>query len=172
MRAEVESRNAALVRRKQVHTRTLGDEDVAGRVPRELCQRAKKTPAVRTWVRSLEEPVRKYLVEREIANAPEPDLKTDDDTSSGSDMDSEHEEIVFVGRNGSMRDGKSRDKVGSNRSAVPKASGQWKKARREEKKSGATQDEGMLFDAFGDEDGGAFRYVFSAALERVYVWFI
>ncbi|KAI1368605.1 R3H-associated N-terminal domain-containing protein [Xylaria arbuscula] len=158
VRAEVESRNAALLRRKQAHTRTLGDDGVAGRVPRELCQRAKKTPAVRIWVRSLEEPVRKYLVEREMAKEPEPDLKTDDsDSSSSTDMDSEDEEIVFVGRNGSMRDGKSRGTEGNSHKPVPDAGGQWKRARREEKKSGATQDEGMLFDAFGDEDDGAFR---------------
>ncbi|KAI1428253.1 R3H-associated N-terminal domain-containing protein [Xylaria sp. FL1777] len=171
VRAEVETRNAALARRKQAHTRTLGDEGVAGRVPRELCQRAKKTPAVRTWVRSLEEPVRKYLVERDVAREGDADLKTDDsDSDSSSGLDSEDEEIVFVGRNGSMRDGKGKTKEGDGRSktghetaaaaaaaAARIAGSQWKKARREEKGSGAMQDEGMLFDAFGDEDGGAFR---------------
>ncbi|KAI0818100.1 R3H-associated N-terminal domain-containing protein [Xylaria sp. FL0064] len=161
VRAEVETRNAALARRKQAHTRTLGDEGVAGRVPRELCQRAKKTPAVRTWVRSLEEPVRKYLVEHEMARESDADLKTDDSDNSSS-LDSEDEEIVFVGRNGSMRDGKGKGKesnasIGGRKPAVHSAGGQWKMARREEKGSGATQDEGMLFDAFGDADGGAFR---------------
>ncbi|KAI1340420.1 R3H-associated N-terminal domain-containing protein [Xylariaceae sp. FL0016] len=125
MRVEVETKKAAAARRKQIQTRTLGDDHVAGRVPRELFQRAKKTPAVRTWVRSLEEPVRKYLVQREVARE-----------SSSESEDTEDEEIVFVGRNGTMRDG-------------------WKKARREEK--GRTQDEGILFDALGEEDDGAFR---------------
>ncbi|KAI0183893.1 R3H-associated N-terminal domain-containing protein [Xylaria flabelliformis] len=154
VRAEVEARNAALARRKQALARTLGDEAVAGRVPRELCQRAKKTPAVRTWVRSLEEPVRKYLVEREVAREGGGDagLRTDDDSESSSGLDSEDEEIVFVGRNGSMREGRGKKKDDGGAGA-----GQWKKARREEKRTGATQDEGMLFDAFGDEDGGAFR---------------
>ncbi|KAF2965234.1 hypothetical protein GQX73_g8331 [Xylaria multiplex] len=162
VRSEIEARNAALARRKQALTRTLGDESVAGRVPRELCQRAKKTPAVRTWVRSLEEPVRKYLVEREVAKEGDVDLKTDDSESS-TDLDSEDEEIVFVGRNGSMRDGKGKGKQGNRRTTGSEAKGavnvggQWKKARREEKRSGTTRDEGMLFDAFGDEDGGAFR---------------
>ncbi|KAI3343015.1 R3H-associated N-terminal domain-containing protein [Ustulina deusta] len=163
VRAEVERRNAALARRKQARTRTLGDDAVAGRVPRELCQRAKKTPAVRTWVRSLEEPVRKYLVESEVARDGDADLKTDDSDSS-SGLDSEDEEIVFVGRNGSMRDGKGRGKEGNGRNgghdakkaAASAVGGQWKKARRDEKGSGVTQDEGMLFDAFGDKDGGAF----------------
>ncbi|KAI0021618.1 R3H-associated N-terminal domain-containing protein [Xylariomycetidae sp. FL0641] len=130
VRAEVDAKKAVAARRKQVHTRTLGDEHVPGRVPRELFQRAKKIPAIKGWVKSLEEPVRQYLVEREMAR----------DTHS-SEEDTEDEEIVFVGRNGSMHDG-------------------WKKARREEK--GHPQDEGMVFDALGlgDEDGGAFRYVF------------
>ncbi|KAI0974492.1 R3H-associated N-terminal domain-containing protein [Xylaria arbuscula] len=152
VRAKVEERNAALAHRKQAHTRTLGDESIAGRVPRELCQRAKKTPAVRTWVRSLEEPVRKYLVEYEVAKEGDVDLKTDDSDSS-SGLDSEDDEIVFVGRNGSMRDGKAKVKEAT----ASNIAGRWKMARREEKGSGATQDEGILFDAFGDEDGGAFR---------------
>ncbi|KAI1750973.1 hypothetical protein F4782DRAFT_230058 [Xylaria castorea] len=163
LRAEAEARNAALARRKQALTRTLGDEGVAGRVPRELCQRAKKTPAVRTWVRSLEEPVRRYLVEREVAREGDAGLRTDDsESSSSSGLDSEDEEIVFVGRNGSMRDGKKKKEDSRRREAMAAAAdlgGRWKKARREERRTGATQDEGMLFDAFGDEedDGGAFR---------------
>ncbi|KAI1312332.1 R3H-associated N-terminal domain-containing protein [Xylaria venustula] len=152
VRAKVEERNAALARRKQTHTRTLGDESIAGRVPRELCQRAKKTPAVRTWVRTLEEPVRKYLVERDVAREGDASLKTDDSDSS-TGPDSEDDEIVFVGRNGSMRDGKERGK----QATASNIGGRWKMARREEKGSGATQDEGILFDAVGDEDGGAFR---------------
>ncbi|KAI1498901.1 R3H-associated N-terminal domain-containing protein [Biscogniauxia marginata] len=127
VRAEVEDKKAAAARRKQMQTRTLGDEHVAGRVPRELFQRAKKTPAVKAWVRSLEEPVRRYLVDRDVAK----ERPSEDEEDSTED-----EEIVFVGRNGTMRDG-------------------WKKARREDK--GSTQDEGMVFDALGDEDGGAFR---------------
>ncbi|KAI1168817.1 hypothetical protein F5B18DRAFT_646595 [Nemania serpens] len=160
VRAEVETRTAALARRKQALTRTLGDESVSGRVPRELFQRAKKTPAVRAWVRSLEEPVRQYLVAREVVRERDTGLRTDDSESS-SGLDSEDEEIVFVGRNGSMRDGKRKDhgaRQGKHEAKrVADIGGQWKKARREEKKTGAVQDEGMLFDALGDEDGGAFR---------------
>ncbi|RYP51909.1 hypothetical protein DL768_002877 [Monosporascus sp. mg162] len=121
VRAEVEAKKAAAARRKQMQTRTMGDAHVVGRVPRELFQRAKKTPAVKTWVRSLEEPVRRYLVELEVA----------DDVSS---EDSEDEEIVFVGRNGAMREG-------------------WKKARREGK-----NEEGLVLDDLGDDDeSGAFK---------------
>lgn len=124
MRARVESKTAAAARRKQTQTRTLGDDHVAGRVPRELFVRAKKVPAVKTWVKSLEEPVRKFLVEREVA-------KPAADTES--DYSTEDEEIVFVGRNGTMRDG-------------------WKKARREPKGTESSAQEGMVFDALGDDD--------------------
>ncbi|KAI1461856.1 R3H-associated N-terminal domain-containing protein [Annulohypoxylon moriforme] len=127
VRAEVEEKRAAAARRKQMQTRTLGDEHVTGRVPRELFQRAKKTPAVKTWVRSLEEPVRQYLVDQELAKKP---------TTSNSDEDTEDEEIVFVGRDGSMHEG-------------------WKKARREN--HGKTEDEGMIFDALGNDADSAFR---------------
>ncbi|KAI0008502.1 hypothetical protein F4779DRAFT_586651 [Xylariaceae sp. FL0662B] len=128
MRAEVETKKAIAARRKQMQTRTLGDAHVAGRVPRELFQRAKKTPAVKSWVRSLEEPVRKFLVEWEVAREPPPPPPSDEGTDD--------EEIVFVGRNGSMRDG-------------------WKKAKRENK--GKAEEKGVVIDALDDEDGGAFR---------------
>jgi hypothetical protein len=124
LRAEVEAKKAVAARQKQKQTQTLGDENVPGRVPRELFVRAKKTPAVKTWVRSLEEPVRKFLVDREVAR--EADTESDD---------TEDEEIVFVGRNGSMRDG-------------------WKKARRE----GHKDETGMLLDVPGEDDeSGAFK---------------
>ena len=127
VRADVEAKEATAARHKQQQTQTLGDDAVTGRVPRELFLRAKKTPAVRTWVRTLEEPVRQYLVDRRVAQ--EAEAEESDDT--------EDEEIVFVGRNGSMRDG-------------------WKKARRQVPEGDA--EEGIVFDALGDDDeSGAFK---------------
>lgn len=129
VRADVDAKKAAAARHKQQQTQTLGDDAVTGRVPRELFLRAKKTPAVRTWVRTLEEPVRQYLIDRRAAR--EAEAEESDDT--------EDEEIVFVGRNGSTRDG-------------------WKKARREVPEGDA--EEGIVFDALGDDDeSGAFKYV-------------
>ena len=134
VRADVEAKKAAATLRKQQQTKTLGDDAVAGRVPRELFVRAKKTPAVKTWVRSLEEPVRKFLIDQRRARE-KAEVEVEDSSDSTED-----EEIVFVGRNGTMRDG-------------------WKKARREDKKQGATE-EGMVFDALGDDDeSSAFKYV-------------
>ncbi|KAH6659437.1 R3H-associated N-terminal domain-containing protein [Truncatella angustata] len=135
LRADVEAKKAAATLRKQKQTQTLGDENVSGRVPRELFVRAKKTPAVKTWVRSLEEPVRKFLVDRDVAK--EAEIESDD---------TEDEEIVFVGRNGSMRDG-------------------WKKARRE----GPKDESGMLLDLLGDDDeSGAFKRWISHSISDYY----
>ena len=133
VRAEVDAKKAAAARRKQTQTRTQGDAHVAGRVPRELCHRAKKTPALRTWVRSLEEPVRRYLVELEVANDGDDNRPHGDGDGDGDDT--EDEEIVFVGRNGAMRDG-------------------WKRARREH-----NMEEGLVLDDLGDDETGAFKYV-------------
>ncbi|KAI0392865.1 hypothetical protein F5Y17DRAFT_333951 [Xylariaceae sp. FL0594] len=201
VRAEVEKRDAALKSRKATLTRTLGDDHVPGRVPRELCRRAKKTPAVRIWVRSLEEPVRRYLVEQQQrfrSEGAEDHAITDDDDDYGSgtgsvtSMDSEDEEIVFVGRNGAMRDGgksgcssssksKIQSKANSNTAKlkgngsnwttsgdIENIGGQWRRARRETKATGETQDEGMLFDGLGDADGGAFRRWITHSISEYY----
>lgn len=134
VRAEVEAKKTAAARKKQKNAQTLGDEKITGRVPRELFGRAKKTPAIRTWVRSLEEPVRQFLVEREAAREPESE-------------DTEDEEIVFVGRNGSMRDG-------------------WKRAKRESQ--GQKQENGMVFDSLGDDESSAFKRWITHSISQYY----
>ncbi|KAH8900165.1 hypothetical protein GQ53DRAFT_741129 [Thozetella sp. PMI_491] len=106
----------------------------AGKVPRELRATAKRTPALKGWLRVLEEPVREFMVERGVARPPE---------GSADEMDSEDEEIVFVGRNGTTRDG-----------AMPREAG-WKRARREVGHEPA--DSGLVLDSLGDDDLGAFK---------------
>ena len=102
-------------------------------MPRELHSKAKKTPAVKSWLRVLEEPVRQFLVERGgRAEAAEEE--------SDSSLDSEDEEIVFVGRNGSMTDARG-----------------WKRARRETKD--AEPQQGMVLDSLGDDESASFKYV-------------
>ncbi|KAK2017976.1 hypothetical protein LZ32DRAFT_599872 [Colletotrichum eremochloae] len=99
-----------------------------GEVPRDLRDTAKRTPAVRGWVRVLEEPVRAFLAERTEA--------------SDAEGDSEDDEIVFVGR----RQGTAATNGGG-------SSAGWKKARRE---VGSEQvDTGMVFDALGADDESA-----------------
>ncbi|KAK2034874.1 hypothetical protein LX32DRAFT_607552 [Colletotrichum zoysiae] len=96
-----------------------------GEVPRDLRDAAKRAPAVRGWLRALEEPVRAFLAERNDA--------------SDAEGDSEDDEIVFVGR----RQG----------TAAPAAAAGWKKARREV--GSEPVDTGMVFDALGADDESA-----------------
>ncbi|KAF7534016.1 hypothetical protein G7Z17_g13432 [Cylindrodendrum hubeiense] len=115
----------------------------AGEVPRDLREAAKRTPVVRTWVRALEEPVRQYLCEQVKQEEPEaePEVLVDVD-SAAEEMDSEDEEIVFVGRNGAMRE-------------LQEKRAKWKKARREV--SQETVDSGMVFDSFGTDESAAYK---------------
>ncbi|CAN8102342.1 unnamed protein product [Discula destructiva] len=64
-----------------------------GRVPRDLRDTVKKTPGVKGWVRTLESPVRQFLIDHGEAQRAE-------DESDFSD-----EEIVFVGRKAASCDG-------------------------------------------------------------------
>ena len=109
-----------------------------GEVPRDLRESAKRSPIVRSWVKILEDPIRQYLVNQQPSD-PDSDLD-----SAAEEMDSEDEEIVFVGRNGAMRD-------------LQEKSRKWKPARREV--SDQTVDSGMVFDSFGNDEAAAFRFV-------------
>ncbi|KAI5463859.1 R3H-associated N-terminal domain-containing protein [Mariannaea sp. PMI_226] len=111
----------------------------AGEVPRDLREAAKRSPVVKAWVRALEEPVRSYL--RSHLN--EEELVQEDVDSAAEQMDSDDEEIVFVGRNGAMLE------------LQEKRSTRWKKARREV--SQKTVDSGMVFDSFGNDEGAAYK---------------
>ncbi|KAL2691568.1 hypothetical protein Neosp_001957 [[Neocosmospora] mangrovei] len=105
-----------------------------GEVPRDLREATKRSAVVRTWVRALEEPVRQYICAQQVE-----DVNID---SAAEEMDSEDEEIVFVGRNGAMRE--LREKKAT-----------WKHAHREV--SQETVDSGMVFDSFGTDESAAFK---------------
>lgn len=62
-----------------------------GRVPRDLRDTVKKTPGVVGWVRSLEEPVRQFLLERGV----QAEVISESDVSD--------DEVVFVGRKSAPR---------------------------------------------------------------------
>ena len=135
-RAE-ERKHAYVAQRKQAAgVRAVpGTRAEAGKVPKELRATAKRTPAMKDWLRVLEEPVRDFMVARGIAKPTAED--------SSDEMDSDDEEIVFVGRNGTTRDG-----------ALPREKG-WKEARREVGNQEA--DTGLVLDTLGDDDVGAFK---------------
>ncbi|CAM1511685.1 Fc.00g091980.m01.CDS01 [Cosmosporella sp. VM-42] len=108
-----------------------------GEVPRDLRESAKRSPVVRTWVRALEEPVRQYLCRYMPVDEDHHDGEVD---SAAEEMDSEDEEIVFVGRNGAMRE-------------LREKTARWKMARREVEKE--TVESGMVMDSFGDDESAA-----------------
>ena len=79
-------------RHAQVH-----GSDERSKVPRELREKLKKAKASRGLLKDLEEQVRIFVKKWEDSNtSKEPRLE--------SELDSEDEEIVFVGRNGGMND--------------------------------------------------------------------
>jgi hypothetical protein len=132
-------------------SRVVGAPEV-GHVPRDLRNTAKRTPAVKAWLRVLEEPVRAFVVERGLAvvatATPVPEREGGGESSDETDPDDE--EIVFVGRSGrTMRDGKPP-------LSLPPA---WKKAHRHV--AGQQGEErGMVLEMEEEAGGGAFKCVF------------
>ncbi|KAK4150525.1 R3H-associated N-terminal domain-containing protein [Chaetomidium leptoderma] len=135
------------------------DDEVVGHVPRDLRATAKRTPAVKSWLRVLEQPVRAFVVERgllavvAVAATTTTTTTTGEDSGSSSDeTDPDDDEIVFVGRNGRMRDGK------------PFGNHAWKQAQRRRVGGGggggdddgkaAAVERGMVMEMEEEEEGG------------------
>lgn len=139
VRQRVEDKTARLAaqRKKQQLQRGSATGLGKGEVPRDLRESAKRSNAVGSWVRALEEPVRQFL----HSHSPESKKAQEEDEDS---LDSEDEEIVFVGRRKATAE-------------QQKPGGGWKMAHREVEKE--TVDEGMVFDTFGNDEGAAFQYV-------------
>ena len=90
IRADAEKKKRE-VARKQAQT----SDESTGNIPRELREKLKKAKAAKGLLRDLEEQVRLFVKNWEAT--------TSKDTGE-PDLDSEDEEIVFVGRNGQMND--------------------------------------------------------------------
>ena len=119
-----------------------------GEVPRDLRETAKRTPAVRSWIRALEEPVRQFLhKEQDRRHEPVQSQRGDGVISTEDDLDSDDEEIVFVGRDGAMRELREKRET------------RYRLARREV--SHETVDSGVVFDSFGEGESAAFKYASS-----------
>lgn len=113
-----------------------------GMVPRDLREHARRSPAVRNWVRHLEEPVRNFVRERAEDGARR--LAAADVETDVEGLDSEDEEIVFVGR---------RNQAAG--ASVPASGPGWKKATVE---TAGGLEKGVVFDDLGgDEEGAAFK---------------
>ncbi|KAK6600255.1 hypothetical protein H4I96_07581 [Botrytis cinerea] len=76
--------------------RKAGSCEERGRVPQDLRQKLKKSKGAKSLLQDLEEEVRKFVQEYEGKQKILGQMKEDE-------MDSEDEEIVFIGRNGTMR---------------------------------------------------------------------
>lgn len=105
-----------------------GVEGEKGRVPQELRQKLKKSKGAKSLLQDLEEEVRKFVREWERKQ-----MKGEDEEER--EIDSEDEEIVFVGRNGMMSD-EQRERV-------------------EEE----LEREKLVFDSLADDHGASFGYV-------------
>ncbi|ROT43001.1 hypothetical protein SODALDRAFT_355190 [Sodiomyces alkalinus F11] len=112
----------------------------AGMVPRDLRDYAKRSPAVRNWLQHLEEPVRGFAQRQRAAEALAADEETDIDG-----LDSEDEEIVFVGRKNQAA------------ATATRAARGWKRATREVGGSGGAVESGVVFDDLGDDETAPFK---------------
>jgi hypothetical protein len=127
------------------------DGAAAGKMPRDLRETVRRSPGIKGWVRSLEEPVRQFLSGQAGAGAGAPagceadgfeEVGHDEDESDVSD-----DEVVFVGRKGAAA-AAARDRT--------RPDG-WKKAHREV--HDRPIDRGMVFDSLEGDESGAFKYV-------------
>lgn len=107
--------------------RRAGFEEQKGRVPQELRQKLKKSKGAKSLLQELEEEVRAFVKEWETQRAEE--------GRSEVEIDSEDEEIVFVGRNGVLSDDQ-------------------RKSAEEQ-----LQKEKLVFDSLADDHGASFGYV-------------
>jgi hypothetical protein len=132
-------RTAALCSARKMQQRRSGTATGIGlgEVPRDLRESAKRRPAVRGWLRLIEEPVRRFLVEMRRVEAGGEPRKHDKDEDFDDEVDSEDEEILFVGRR------------------AAREQSQWKMAHREVGDQSIGR--GIVFDSLGDDEVAAFR---------------
>jgi hypothetical protein len=87
----------AAAEKKREAERRSGAQGQRGRVPQELRQKLKRSKGAKSLLQELEEEVRSFVREWERTQRRE-------EGKAETELDSEDEEIVFVGRNGTMSD--------------------------------------------------------------------
>lgn len=159
LRQQVEDKrnNTAARKQKGGAAAAVDNGPRGGKVPRDLRETVKKTPGVKGWVRTLEEPVREFLVERgaRVTRADPPASKEEEhrDDDDDDESDFSDEEIVFVGRS-------KKTAAATGSSHTQQQDPAWKKAHRQ---VGEQQiDRGMIFDSLEEDESGAFKYVLSS----------
>lgn len=113
-----------------------GIHEEKGKIPQELRQKLKKSKGAKTLLQELEEEVRKFV--REYEGKSKMLNETD------AEVDSEDEEIIFVGKNGTMSD-------------------EQRKTVEEE-----LEREKLVFDSLANDHGASFGYVTLLFLLRAY----
>lgn len=120
-------------RRDTIGKHAEGQTEAQSKVPKDLRQRLKKAKAAKGLLQVLEEEVRKFIKTWEE--------KTSKEERTASEVDSEDEEIVFVGRNEQMDDTLS----------SPEASFYFVEDE--------IQTDRLIFDSMADDHGASFGYV-------------
>jgi hypothetical protein len=105
--AGVRSRSEELASAKKLataHRAGLSPIDTKGRVPAELRQKLKKSKGAKTLLQDLEEEIRKFVRDYERKESNRLKKAAGEDEEEEREVDTEDEEIVFVGRDGTMSD--------------------------------------------------------------------
>ncbi|KAI4234202.1 MAG: hypothetical protein LQ349_003941 [Xanthoria aureola] len=95
--AQVAARESAEATKRKNQSKGPAAIGGDGKVPKELREKLKKTKAAKGLLQDLEEQVRNFVKQWEAKNRKAP-------PAPNLDLDSDEEEIVFVGRNGQMHD--------------------------------------------------------------------
>ncbi|KAL8754246.1 MAG: hypothetical protein Q9199_004490 [Rusavskia elegans] len=95
--AQVAARETAEATKRKNQSKGSAATGGDGKVPKELREKLKKTKAAKGLLQDLEEQVRNFVKQWEAKNQKAPPVPK-------MDLDSDEEEIVFVGRNGQMHD--------------------------------------------------------------------
>lgn len=124
-------------KREATRKQAEAEGESAGKIPRELREKLKKAKAAKGLLKDLEEQVRLFVKnwEDQTKNVGEHEL------------DSEDEEIVFVGRNAQMSDIPSSPKTGFD-------------------ESDAERDQRLVFDSLANDQGASFGWVATFCTNR------
>lgn len=132
--------DAQKTKRQAVRKHSQDVDASAGKIPKELRERLKKAKAAKGLLKDLEEQVRLFVKKWE-----------ENQQNKEPELDSEDEEIVFVGRNGQMADMPSSPKLKYST----------------EEMYGIERDR-LVFDSLAEDRGASFGYVFTTHYSKTY----
>lgn len=128
-------------KRESARKQAEAEDESTGKIPRELREKLKKAKAAKGLLKDLEEQVRLFVKNWQDQTK---DVRE-------QELDSEDEEIVFVGRNGQMNDIPSSPKISLD-------------------ESDAAKDQRLVFDSLANHQGASFGYVACYCLPWLRPW--